>query len=237
MLYFSPTFLEETTDKAMLSSTSPTSAEYRPAAYASAHAGENYYQPQLFHFKRHDPLHFRDHGLWRIQSGYVRTLTWNAEGELTPLGFWQKGDVVGRAIAQTEPYKAQCITPVVAEYLGSRYAFSKCDALAQVRQSNELLQISHCRSAETRLLAFFCWAAKRFGQLTTIGDQTECYYQLPRLTHQEIGESIGITRVTVTRLIKELERDDLVRWNTQEKVVFQKAFQQCCSKDCSLRGP
>jgi len=190
----------------------------------------SYYRPQLFNFKRHDMLHFRDSGLWRIQNGYVRTLTWNTEGEFIPLGFWQRGDVVGREIAQANPYKAQCITSVVAEYLGSRYAFSKCDVLAQVRQSNELLQISHCRSAETRLLTFLCWVAKRFGQLAAMDNQPEGYCHFPWLTHQEIGESIGITRVTVTRLIKELDREGLIQWNTQEKIVFKKAFQQCCEE-------
>lgn len=220
-----------------------TISPHSAAAYGQDYNIPNYYQPQLFKFKRHDLLHFRDSGLWRIQSGYVRTLTWNAEGEFIPLGFWQKGDVIGCAIAQTNPYKAQCLTPVVAEYLGSRYAFSKCDVLAQVRQSNELLQISHCRSAETRLLSFLCWAAQRFGQRSTdvnkaAGDcQINCYRNLPKLTHQEIGESIGITRVTVTRLLKGLEREGLIRWNTQEKVVFQKAFEQCCDGSTCSRSP
>ena len=226
----------------MFSSPSTTSPRSGSAAYGQDHNLPSYYQPQLFKFKRHDHLHFRDSGLWRIQSGYVRTLTWNAEGEFIPLGFWQKGDVIGCAIAQTSPYKAQCLTPVVAEYLGSRYAFSTCDVLAQVKQSNELLQISHCRNAGTRLLSFLCWAAKRFGKSSTLINQggepqTKCYRHLLRLTHQEIGESIGITRVTVTRLLKDLEREGLIQWNTQEKVVFQKAFEQCCDAINCSRGP
>ncbi|MFK8184261.1 MAG: Crp/Fnr family transcriptional regulator [Phormidesmis sp.] len=267
----------------------PTTASYRTHALSSGQDPQRSlsYQPQLFKFKRHDSLHFRDNGLWRIQSGYVRTLTWNAEGEFTPLGFWQTGDVIGCAIAQANPYKAQCLTPVVAEYLGSHYAFSKCDVLAQVRQSNELLQISHCRNADMRLLSFLCWAAQRFGKPSTIerplsasqqngaqtdGAQTDgahlegclsngcasdgclsngcqmenapvngasikCYRRLLRLTHQEIGESIGITRVTVTRLLKGLEQDGLIQWNKQEKIVFQKAFQHCCDNIADSRSP
>ncbi|MEM6451047.1 MAG: Crp/Fnr family transcriptional regulator [Cyanobacteria bacterium P01_D01_bin.105] len=195
----------------------------------------DYYQPQLFHFKRHDLLHFRDSGLWRIQSGYVRTLTWNTDGEFVPLGFWQRGDVIGCAIAQASPYKAQCLTPVTAEYLGSRYCFSKCDVLAQVRQSNELLQISHCRSADMRLLNFLCWAAKRFGTLCTLSNQAKGYRHLLKLTHQELGESIGITRVTVTRLLKGLEQDGFIQWNSQDKVIFPEAFQQCGDHMAALK--
>ena len=210
---------------------SPTTVPRETADHSLGAHSPHVYQTQLFKFKRHDSLHFSNSGLWRIQRGFVRTLTWNESGDFIPLGFWQTGDVIGSAIAQATPYKAQCLTPVVAEYLGSRYAFSKSDVLAQVKQSNELLQISHCRNAETRLLSFLCWAARQFGQLSVLanseGERTECYRHRLKLTHQEIGESIGITRVTVTRLLKGLENDGFIQWNAKEKVIFPKAFRRC----------
>lgn len=178
--------------------------------------------PKLSHFKRHEHLDDHSCGLWRIQSGYVRSLTWDSEGELVPLGFWQTGDIVGEAIAQTSFYKAQCLTPVTAEYLGHTYAFSRNMLLSQIRQSNELLQISHCSSAEQRLLSFICWITKRFGECVNKGD----YVSKLKLTHQEISESIGITRVTVTRLLKVLEQEGCIKWGTREKIVYQRAFKK-----------
>ncbi|MGC1305580.1 MAG: Crp/Fnr family transcriptional regulator [Phormidesmis sp.] len=182
------------------------------------------YPSKRFYFKRHEHLASHRDGLWRIQSGYVRTLTWDSEGAFVPLGFWQVGDVVGYAIAQSDPYKAQCLTPVTAEYLGSTYGFSQDMLLAQIQQSNKLLQISHCRHAEHRLLHFFCWIAAQFGQPLADGH----FASQLKLTHQEIAESIGITRVTVTRLIKMLERQGTIKWGTQEKIVYKMAFEKCC---------
>lgn len=143
-------------------------------------------QPKLLHFKRHENLCFRSGGLWRIQQGYVRSLTWSFEGDPVPLGFWGAGDIVGYAINPSHPYETQCLTSVTAEYLGSPYSFSQETALAYVRQSNDLLRITHCRQTEARLLLFLCWLAHRFGERVAEG----CQIQL-KLTHQEIADSIG----------------------------------------------
>ncbi|WP_121971276.1 Crp/Fnr family transcriptional regulator [Leptolyngbya sp. BC1307] len=185
---------------------------------------QDLYQPKLFHFKRHENLHCcYEGGLWRIQEGYVRSLTWSAEGESVPLGFWSKGDILGCALAQMHPYEAQCLTAVTAEYLGSDYCCSQAVILAQIRQSNDLLRIAHCRQSERRLLQFICWLASTFGEPTSAGRHI-----LLKLTHQEIAESIGATRVTVTRLLKALERNGKISWTPHEKMVYRKTFEEFC---------
>lgn len=173
-------------------------------------------------FKRHERLSFVHHSLWRIHSGYVRSLTWNAEGEFVPLGFWGAGDVVGYPLAQTSPYEAECVTAVTAEYLSVSHPLSREMVLGQIRQSNSLLRIVHCRNSEQRILQFLCWIAEHFGEETANGIQISL-----RLTHQEIAESIGTTRVTVTRLIKSLEKKKQIIWTPQEKLVFRQTFEQC----------
>ena len=173
-------------------------------------------------FKRHDRISFVNHSLWRIHSGYVRSLTWNAEGEPVPLGFWSVGDVVGYPLAQTCPYEAECITAVEAEYLSVSHPLSREMVLGQIRQSNSLLRIAHCRDSQQRILQFVCWLAEHFGTATATGIQISL-----KLTHQEIADSIGTTRVTVTRLLKALESKGHIVWRTHEKMVFRKTFEQC----------
>ena len=187
-------------------------------------------QYQMVKFRRHDPLSFCHCGLWRIQSGYARSLTWNLDAELVPLGFWTTGDIVGLESASAHPpsdtsdhpYEVQCLTAVTAEYLGDRYSLSKEAVLTQISQSNDLLRIAHCRQTETRLLSFVCWLAKKFGSPTQKGFQVDI-----KLTHQEIAESIGITRVTVSRLLKVLERKGKIKWTTQEKRVNYATLKEC----------
>lgn len=180
----------------------------------------------LITFKRQDQLDFVNHRLWRIHAGYVRTLTWNSEGEPVPLGFWKEGDVVGNAIAQTYPYHAECLSPVIAEHLEIGYRPSPAMIAKQIQQSNQLLRISYCKQAKQRLLQFICWIAADFGQSVPKGRLIDL-----RLTHQKIAESIGITRVTVTRLLKELERKGEIVWTTNQRLVYQSTFQQYYSAD------
>ncbi|MEO0870023.1 MAG: Crp/Fnr family transcriptional regulator [Cyanobacteria bacterium J06642_11] len=180
----------------------PTKSSVKPVSRAA----------QMARFKRHDLLPTRDNGFWRIESGYVRTFTWSHDGEAIPLGFWTTGDLVGQPIAQASPYEAQCLGPVTANYLGSTYAFPQAAVLAQVRQSNELLRIAHCRQTDLSLLQFLCWLAQRFGYPTKEG------YEIPlKLIHRDIAESVGCTRVTISRLLKELEREGHIRWSVYEK--------------------
>ena len=187
-------------------------------------------QPKLFNFKRSENLHSRrSDGLWRIQSGYVRSLTWNSEGEPVPLGFWSKGDIVGdvalqrndAVISQGSYYQVQCLTAVSAEYLGKPHDCLQSVMLAQLSQSNDLLKIAHCRQSEQRLLKFICWIANLFGEPTLQGRRIPI-----KLTHQEISESIGSTRVTVTRFLKILERDGKISWTAHERIVYKDTFEQ-----------
>ena len=177
---------------------------------------------RLVSFKRQEQLNVVNHSLWKIHKGYIRTLTCDSQGDPVPIGFWTVGDIVGYSIAQTYPYIAQCVTAVEAEYLDVGYKLSRETLLLQVRQSHMLLRIAHCKHAEQRLLQLICWLAERFGHPVENGRRINL-----KLTHQEIAESIGITRVTVTRLLKTLERKGHIVWNSYERLVSQATFEQC----------
>lgn len=172
-------------------------------------------------FKRHETISFVHYSLWRIHSGYVRTLTWSPEGDCVPLGFWGAGDVISHSAAQASPYSAECLTAVEAECLNVSQPLPRDTILNQIRQSNSLLRIVHCRDSERRILQFLCWLAEHFGSVRSEGIQV-----LLRLTHQEIAESVGTTRVTVSRLLKSLERKGYITWKTNQKMVFQETFNQ-----------
>ncbi len=184
---------------------------------------------KLVRLKRQNQLSFVNHSLWKIHQGYIRTLTVDSQGEPVPIGFWSVGDIVGYPIAQTYPYIAECLSTVEIEYLDIGYRLSHEPLLSQVRQSNELLKIAHCQQAEERLLQLLCWLAERFGHRTGNSYQIDL-----KLTHREIAESIGITRVTVTRLIKTLERKGHIVWGSRQRLLSAATFEQCYAKSNSL---
>jgi CRP-like cAMP-binding protein len=152
--------------------------------------------------------------IWQIESGIVRTLTWDINGNTIPLGFWGVGDVVGYSLAGVSPYQIECLTPVTAYRLSESYVCSSEILLAHICQSQMLLKISHNGSMEKRLLDFLTWLSKRFGQ------KIECGWRLNlRLTHLDIAEALGTTRVTVTRLLGQLQQSGAIQWSRQEQIL------------------
>lgn len=171
-------------------------------------------------FRRRDVLPLRPDRLWQIETGVVRTLTWDKEGTLVILGFWGVGDIVGQPLAHVSPYQVECLTPVQASIFSPTNGYPLDSLLWQVRQTEELLRIIHTKRIETRLQQFLSWLAYRFGHETAQGQVIDL-----RLTHQETAEVLGTTRVTVTRLLNQFEKEGTIGWSHQHCVLLGKLEQ------------
>ena len=75
------------------------------------------------------------------------------------------------------------------------------------------------RSGLVRSVTWSEDGAENFGQPASHGRLI-----IVRLTHQEIAETIGTSRVTVTRFIKHLEEAGLLRWSGRERFVSNQAL-------------
>jgi CRP-like cAMP-binding protein len=137
----------------------------------------------------------------KIEQGVVRTLTWDEEGRTMTLGFWGKGEIVGQPLSRMKPYQIECLTPVQVSELLSESPYLQDALLVHAWKSEELLSIIHHSCVLKRLWCLLEWLSLQFGQNTPNGRSLNL-----RLTHQTIAETIGTSRVTVTRLINQLER-------------------------------
>jgi CRP-like cAMP-binding protein len=165
-------------------------------------------------FQRREQIPLDSDGLWSIESGYVRTLTWDMTGTIAALGIWSKGDVVGRAFSKVNPYQIECLTPVEAR----RISLSDCSSeklLTHIQQVETLLSLANTRQVSTRLLRLLHWFAQRFD---TVVDQG--YLLNVPLTHQLLSEFIGSTRVTVTRTLGELEDAGKLKQLRQHQILL-----------------
>lgn len=158
-------------------------------------------------FTRRSVLPLKQDCLWQIETGVVRTLTWLEDGTTVTLGLWGPGDVVSRVLSKADPYQIECLTAVEATVLPlDRWHLVNEAIIIHVHQLQEFLEILHCRSVDASLLRLLTWMAKKFGQEVERGSLIELH-----LTHQEISEIIGTTRVTVTRLLNTFERQGLIK--------------------------
>jgi hypothetical protein len=136
---------------------------------------------------------------WRLHEGYVRTTTWDLDGESITLGLWGPGDVISSEHPALEAVELQCLTTVVVEHL----VLSGEDERRYLRRERQMLAELHTihriRSGEQRLLALLSWIGRSFGQVNSHG----CRLSLSELnlTHRALADLCGLTRVTVTKLL------------------------------------
>jgi len=153
---------------------------------------------------------------WKIQEGYIRTATWDEEGETITLGVWGPGDWVTAAYSALKPVEIQCLTTVVVEQFQPEPADIEALLLQQIKNLEEIFQVNRIRSADQRLLALLAWIGRRFGQVSSRG------YRLSlkdmNLTHKSLADLCGLTRVTVTKMLnrykgegvlQQISKDDL----------------------------
>jgi CRP-like cAMP-binding protein len=184
-------------------------------------------QGKQYIFHRRESILFDSSSLWQISSGVVRVSMIDEDGIYISLGFWGSGDIVGRFQSGIIPCQIECLTEVEAIALHSLVSCSPSALIAHVQQMEEFLRIIQLRSVKKRLIRFLLWLFRRFGQDTLDGTQLNFH-----LTHEEIAETIGSTRVTVTRALKKLQQEGFLRWSRQDRLLLNNAvYCSALSKD------
>ena len=154
--------------------------------------------------------------LWLLQQGIVKTCTWTVEGSPINLGYWGAGDVVGQSLSLVDPYQIKCITKVKALPVHVSQSNNLKDSIHfHIQQTEELLCIVRSEKMYQRLRQTLIWLAKKFGTKMEIGLLIDL-----RITHQDLAEIIGSTRVTVTKLINQLEQEGFLSRPERNTIVL-----------------
>jgi CRP-like cAMP-binding protein len=107
-----------------------------------------------------------------------------------------------------EPYQIQCLNDVEVEILPSILWEQVSSAMiSHCQQTQYLLSISHCRTIDIKLKKCLIWLSEKFGKSCDRGITIDI-----KLTHQDIADTIGSTRVTITRALNQLRVEGLISW-------------------------
>jgi CRP-like cAMP-binding protein len=146
---------------------------------------------------------------WSILEGYVRTTSFDQDGEAFTLAVWGPGEWVSNSYSTLVPVEMQCISAVWVEQIEP----SEADVLAflrlQIRNTEQIFEINRVRSAELRLLAMLRWISVRFGQVNSHGHRLSLKEM--NLTHRDLADLCGLTRVTVTKNLNRFKTLGLLR--------------------------
>lgn len=72
------------------------------------------------------------------------------------------------------------------------------------------------KTVDIMLIKLLAWLSKRFGREVEQGRLIDM-----RLTHEDIADLLGSTRVTITRILKQLEEDGLIHRLRLHRIVLR----------------
>lgn len=152
-------------------------------------------------YLRGDPKFF-----WLIRKGFVRTFTYTENVNTVTLGIWGRGDIISPSLSSVPNYFIEAMTAVEAIPIYTQNWQPPTELILKYWQQTERLLLARAEmSVSLILMNILNWLSKRFGQLDDKGLLIDL-----NLTHQDLSELCGTSRVTVTRLLKKFEEDGLI---------------------------
>lgn len=168
-------------------------------------------------FPRRTYLPDQGHLLWLLKRGAVRTISYLEDGSTVTLGVWSEGDIVGKSLSRVRPYIIESLTEVEAVSITDDDWIPPTEVVLSYWQETEALFMARAsHRVDLALLGVLKWLAQRFGQIMEHG----CLIDL-RITHQDLAELAGTTRVTVTRLLKQFEDQGLIMRVSRKLILAQ----------------
>lgn len=167
-------------------------------------------------FARRSHLPNRINSLWQIETGVVRTVTWLEDGTIITLGLWGPGDTLGKPISKCDPFQIECLTKVEATLLSADRWLNREILLNHIQQAEDFIVLRGYKKVDFMLYKLLTWLAKRFGSEVEQGHLIDMI-----LTHQDIAEILGTSRVTVTRTLGIFEQQGLIERLPLHRVILQ----------------
>lgn len=155
--------------------------------------------------------------VYNITSGSARLYKLLPDGRRQIVGFALPGDFLGLSMAEKNEFSADALTPLTACQF-SRTAFSDFmdrsphlmrrlheQASHELTMAQDQMVILGRRTAEEKVAAFLIGLRKRWARLST----TSVTIPLP-MTRQDIGDFLGLTVETVSRMLTRLAREKVI---------------------------
>lgn len=169
----------------------------------------------VWSFNRRALISSQENKLWQIEKGIVRSSTLLDDGTIVTLGLWGCGDVVGVALSGVKPYQLECVTAVQVISLTPNQPEVEI-VLAHLKQLQELSSIRSYKRVDIMLLKLLSWLGQKFGQQVETGQLIDL-----RLTHQDIADTLGTTRVTITRTLSQLEQQGAIKRLSLHRIIVR----------------
>lgn len=178
---------------------------------------------RLHFYEKGEEIPLVSQGIWEVNRGVVQLIKFNYQGEETSLGWVKTHNYFGSWLTCLDTFHAKALCDVYLFWY-SLMDIENNPNLAQkilpqvvkrLQQSEELLAIAGLKKVEDRLIKLLKLLGKE------MGEQKESTIRLKvRFTHQNLANTIGTTRVTVTRLLGDLQKQGLISLDSSRHILL-----------------
>ncbi|WP_218082358.1 Crp/Fnr family transcriptional regulator [Anthocerotibacter panamensis] len=175
---------------------------------------ELYREQTLLPYKAGENIPLYSRELWVVYRGIVQLLTLHPTGDEVMLGLLGPMMPFGLPLTVLEPYQAVALTDVDLLRLTWEEVQQSPRLIGEInlqltrrlQQTEALLALASKRRVQDRIQGMLSLLGQEFGQATPQGIRLEV-----RLTHQQVANALGTTRVTVTRVMGDLKAKGFYR--------------------------
>ncbi|HEY9707608.1 MAG TPA: Crp/Fnr family transcriptional regulator, partial [Oculatellaceae cyanobacterium] len=179
---------------------------------------------RLHFFAKGEEIPLVSQGVWQVGQGIVQLSTLCQNGEEVWLGWAEPSTFFGQWFSLLKIYQATALSDVQLTWF-SLTEINASPRLTQMilpqvvrrmRQTEALLAIAGQRRVEDRLQYLLLLMKREIGQPVEEGTRLSV-----RLTHQNLANAIGTTRVTVTRLLSKLRSEGAIILDRDRHIIIK----------------
>lgn len=179
---------------------------------------------RLHFYSKGETIPLVSQGVWQVCQGIVQLSTLCQNGEEVWLGWAEPSTFFGQWFSLLQTYQATALSDVNLIWF-SLAEINASPRLAQTllpqmvrrqRQTEALLAISGQRRVEDRLQHLLLLMKREIGESVAQGTRIGV-----RLTHQNLANAIGTTRVTVTRLLSKLKNEGAISIDRDRHIILK----------------
>ncbi|MDY7014617.1 MAG: Crp/Fnr family transcriptional regulator [Cyanobacteriota bacterium] len=179
-------------------------------------------EQRLHFYHKGETIPLMTQGVWQVYRGLVQLSTTHPSGEEVLLGWAQPATFFGHWLTRLETYETKAVSDVYLRWFFLSEIENSprlCHLLfvnlsRRLRQTEAMLAIAGERRVEDRLNQLLLLLEAEMGQPIAEGTRIEV-----RLTHQNLANAIGTTRVTITRLLGKLQREEYISFDRDRHLI------------------
>ncbi|MEQ9548474.1 MAG: Crp/Fnr family transcriptional regulator [Coleofasciculus sp. G3-WIS-01] len=179
---------------------------------------------RLHFYAKGDKIPIIAQGVWQVSLGVVQLSTLCQNGEEVWLGWAEPSMFFGRWFSLLSAYQAIALSDVhlicfSLEEINASPRLAQVilpQVIHRIRQSEALLAIAGQRRVEDRLQHLLLLMQQEMGHPVPEGTRLKI-----RMTHQNLANAIGTTRVTVTRLLNKLKNQGKISFDSNRHIIVK----------------